>query len=504
MTQLTNLFYNHFGHKPEIEALNTGSGSSRNYFRLTDGEHTAIGTVGTSREENDAFLYATHHFHNRQLPVPQIYEVSDDHMTYLQEDLGNTSLYQAIKQGRENGGDYSSQEQELLSEAIRLLPQFQINGATGFDTANCYPTPRMDAESVMFDLNYFKYCFLKLLPDLDFNEHHLQEDFGQLSNDIDALSNTGKSLILRDFQARNIMIKQSFGNRSEIENNKDPYKLYFIDYQGCRIGPPEYDVASFLWQASAHYPQILREKLIEDYIEARTALLPTSKDEIRNRLNLMVLFRTMQVLGAYGFRGLIQKKEYFVRSIPPAIDNLKEILAAGAADNYHYLKEILYGVIKSNATPMSSKPTAAAIPNTSRGELTVTVYSFSYKKGIPKDESGNGGGYVFDCRSTHNPGRYEQYKKMTGLDQPVIKFLEDDGEITKFLDHVYALIEHHTERYISRGFTNLMVSFGCTGGQHRSVYSAQHLAEHLHARFPHIRIHLIHREQDIDTWLAPE
>ncbi len=130
--------------------------------------------------------------------------------------------------------------------------------------------------------------------------------------------------------------------------------------------------------------------------------------------------------------------------------------------------------------------------------LVVRVFSFSYKKGIPADESGNGGGYVFDCRSTHNPGRYEPYKLLTGLDQPVIDFLEQDGEILTFLEHVYALADTHVVRYIERGFTSLMFSFGCTGGQHRSVYSAQHLAEHLHEKFG-VEVQLVHREQQIST-----
>ena len=130
--------------------------------------------------------------------------------------------------------------------------------------------------------------------------------------------------------------------------------------------------------------------------------------------------------------------------------------------------------------------------------LVVRVFSFSYKKGIPADESGNGGGYVFDCRSTHNPGRYEPYKQLTGLDQPVIDFLEQDGEILTFLEHVYALADTHVARYIERGFTLLMFSFGCTGGQHRSVYSAQHLAEHLHEKFG-VEVQLVHREQQIST-----
>lgn len=133
--------------------------------------------------------------------------------------------------------------------------------------------------------------------------------------------------------------------------------------------------------------------------------------------------------------------------------------------------------------------------------LTVTIYSFSFKKGIPEDNSGNGGGYVFDCRSTHNPGKYDEYKQLTGLDQPVIDFLEKDGEILEFLSSVYTLVDHHVARFLERGFEHLQVSFGCTGGQHRSVYSAQHTAEHIKEKFPTVSIELIHRERGIQQTL---
>ena len=244
---------------------------------------------------------------------------------------------------------------------------------------------------------------------------------------------------------------------------------YLIDYQGCRLGPVEYDLASFLWQASAHYPAELRDQLISTYVQASSELRPTDGTQLRQRLQLMVLFRLLQVLGAYGFRGLHERKAYFLRSIPPALANLQELLAAGTADNYPYLKQLLNAIINSQLSTINYQ---LSTPPSS--PLTVTIYSFSYKKGIPSDPSG------------------------TGLDHEVIDFLENDGEILQFLSHVYPLAEHHTETYIRRGFTSLMFCFGCTGGQHRSVYSAQHLAEHLHRLYPQIKIHLIHREQDID------
>lgn len=493
MKRLYSLFKDIFGTEPTGTEQIKGSGSARAYFRLTDGINSAIGVIGTSVEENNAFIGLTKHFETKGLPVPRILNVTDDQMAYLQTDLGKTSLYDAISAGRENGGQYSDEEKELLHHTIRLLPAMQIRGAENLDTSLCYPTPAMDSTSIHFDLNYFKYCFLKLLPSIDFNEILLEHDFDFLCNDILSICNKSKTIILRDCQARNIMLKNSDGEKSP----------NFIDYQGCRLGPAEYDLASFLWQSSSRYPVSLREELIKTYIESYNKIRPCSEDEIRHNLQLMVLFRILQVLGAYGFRGYIEHKSYFLNSIPPAINNLSQLLYSGIVQPYPYLESILnkiVGCIKAQEEAKRKESTPKT--NTEATEpLTVTIYSFSYKKGIPEDKSGNGGGYVFDCRSTHNPGRYEPYKKITGLDAPVIKFLEDDGEILTFLSHIYPLAKAHTERYISRGFTSLMFCFGCTGGQHRSVYSAQHVAEYLRSLYPQIRIHLIHREQGIDTYL---
>ncbi|MBR4648693.1 MAG: phosphotransferase [Bacteroidaceae bacterium] len=483
MQRLISLYKNLYTAEPASVEPITGSGSPRQYYRMSDQSgRSVIGTIGTSLEENRAFIGLTRHFEECGLPVPHLLAVSPDQMAYLQGDLGSTSLYQAVSQGRESG-DYSPAEQQLLRQAIAILPRFQILGARELDTSLCYPTPRMDSMSIMFDLNYFKYCFLKLLPAIDFNEISLQHDLERLTADILALTANGEpTLVLRDFQARNVMLTGG--------------QPYLIDYQGCRLGPVEYDLASFLWQASARYPAELRNQLIDTYVEASSELRPTDGTLLRQRLQLMVLFRLLQVLGAYGFRGLHERKAYFLHSIPPALTNLRELLATGAADSYPYLEQVLNSIINSQLSTINYQ---LSTPPSS--PLTVTIYSFSYKKGIPADPSGNGGGYVFDCRSTHNPGRYEPYKQLTGLDREVIDFLESDGEILQFLNHVYPLAEHHTETYIRRGFTSLMFSFGCTGGQHRSVYSAQHLAEHLRRLYPQIKIHLIHREQGIDKYI---
>jgi len=341
----------------------------------------------------------------------------------------------------------------------------------------------------MFDLNYFKYCFLKP-SGLEFNEVRLQDDFERLADELLAASALrlsdgtfydGPAFMLRDFQSRNVMV--SDGNP------------YFIDFQGGRRGPVHYDVASFVWHARSGYPAALRDRLAETYLDALTEYVNVDRADFMRTLRVFVLFRTLQVLGAYGFRGMVENKAKFVTSIPAAIQSLKEQLSdcqdefAGA---YPYLYETL--------RQLAELP-RFAVPDSESAGLTVTVYSFSFHKGIPYDPSGNGGGYVFDCRSIHNPGRYEPYKKLTGRDREVIDFLENDGEVFGFLEHVYGVVDPHVETFDGRGFRNLMVSFGCTGGQHRSVYCAEHLAAHLAEKYPAVSVRLIHREQGIEEAL---
>lgn len=509
MQLLTQLYTHWSGHAPvRVEPI-PGAGSNRKYVRFyaSDGS-SVVGVIGTSRDENHAFIALANHFQLRQLPVPQVLAVSSDELRYLQTDLGTTSLFDAIKGGREAGGRYNQHEKELLRRTIRLLPEIQIRGARGLDFSQCYPQPEFDEESVHFDLNYFKYCFLKPV-DLDFHELKLEANFRLMAKDLTAEQTD--SFLYRDFQARNVMLGADG-------------QPYFIDFQGGRRGPFYYDLASFLWQASARYPNKLRRELVYEYYDAlkHVSEVPPRRHFV-DRLSLFVLFRTLQVLGAYGFRGYFERKKHFLESIPPAMQNLRELLTLDCFP-YPYLMDVLRRLTElPQFAPVEQQPAARADgyrttdsnvyqahptdgPATfskydGRGPLVVRVFSFSYRKGIPDDESGNGGGYVFDCRSTHNPGRYEPYKKLTGLDEPVIRFLEDDGEILTFLDSVYRLADAHVERYLQRGFTDLMFSFGCTGGQHRSVYSAQHLAEHLHQKYG-IEVRICHREQGINQVLG--
>lgn len=428
-----------------------------------------IGVIGTCREENDAFIYLADHFKSKGLPVPEVLAISDDHMAYLQEDLGDTILFNAIEKGRQSRS-FSADEKELLIRTIRMLPDIQFLGAVGLDFSHCYPAKEFDKRSIMWDLNYFKYCFLKATG-LEFQEDRLEDDFQAMSEVL--MRGQSSTFMYRDFQSRNVMLTT--------EGNP-----LFIDFQGGRKGPFYYDVASFLWQAKANLPGSLRQELIGEYIDALRKYKPVDEEYFHEQLRHFVLFRTMQVLGAYGFRGYFEKKPHFMQSVPFAIANLRELLD-NPYPEYPYLNELLRQLVdmKQFTNEMANR------------QLTVKVMSFAYKKGIPNDATGNGGGYVFDCRAVNNPGKYDRYKPFTGLDKPVIEFLEEDGEILSFLDHCYALVDSSVERYIERGFSNLMVCFGCTGGQHRSVYSAQRMAEHINSKY-NVKVELVHREQNIE------
>lgn len=467
MQQLIQLFSDLTGKtNPAIEALPT-SGSNRKYYRLQSDNISLIGVHGESIEENHAFICLARHFRDRGLNVPEVLAVSDDEIFYLQQDLGDTILFDFIKGGRLTGV-FSHQEKELLHKTISALADFQVKGAQELDFNVCYPLSDFNNRSVMWDLNYFKYSFLKTTG-MDFREDLLENDFEKLAGIL--LEDKSDTFMYRDFQSRNVML---------VDNTP-----YFIDFQGGRKGPIYYDVASFLWQAKANFPSELREDLIKTYVASLSKYKQVDETEFHNRLRQFVLFRTLQVLGAYGFRGYFEKKPHFIQSVPFALNNLRELLSERFSE-YPYLETILREMVNLQQ-----------FADTRKRELEVRVYSFAYKKGIPNDVSGNGGGYVFDCRAINNPGKFERYSNVTGLDEPVIKFLEDDGEMVDFLDNIYPLVDRHVKRYMERNFTNLMISFGCTGGQHRSVYAAQHVAEHIHKKFG-VKVSLVHREQNFE------
>ncbi len=467
MQQLLSLFTKYTGKKnPTIEAL-PSSGSNRKYYRLTSGDISLIGVHGQSKDENYAFVELSEHFHSKNLNVPKVLKVSNELMYYLQEDLGDTVLFDAIRAGR-NTGVFSHQEKELLHKTISMLADFQVVGAKNLNFDVCYPQAEFNERSVYWDLNYFKYSFLKTTG-MEFQENLLEDDFERLSQKL--LEGKTNTFLYRDFQSRNVMLV-----------NNEPY---FIDFQGGRKGPVYYDVASFLWQAKANFTDDLRNELLDTYITSLNKHYPVDKASFFEQLRHFVLFRTLQVLGAYGFRGYFEKKPHFLQSVPFALNNLREILKSDFSE-YPYLCQVMEEMINLKQ-----------FTDTQKDELEVRVVSFAYKKGIPSDPSGNGGGYVFDCRAINNPGKFERFNNVTGLDEPVIDFLVEDGEMEIFLDSIYKLVDNHVKRYMDRSFTNLMVAFGCTGGQHRSVYAAQHIAEHISNKFG-VKVALIHREQNLD------
>ena len=470
MQTLTALYRNYTGTAPDSISPLKGAGSNRKYYRLT-GPETLIGVCGEQVDENRAFIYLSGHFASHGLPVPRVVACSADGLHYLQEDLGTLSLFDAISSGRATGS-FSAEEVALLAKTVRRLADIQFLGAGGLDFSRCYPQAAFDRRTILWDLNYFKYCFL-LPSGVKFREDRLEDDFRQLADGL--LADEHTTFMYRDFQSRNVMLRAG--------------EPWFIDFQGGRRGPYLYDVASFLWQARANLNDGLREQLFDEYVAALRRYLPDAdRCELWLRLRHFVLLRMLQTLGAYGFRGKIEGKPHFLSSIPAALKNLRKFLET-PIESLGYLQEVLLRMSGE------SEPVAA----TSRAEtqdttLTVAVGSFSYKRGLPVDTSGNGGGFIFDCRAIHNPGRYERFRQMTGQDEAVVRFIEENGEAARFLSHVYALVDASVDRYLSRGFTHLTVDFGCTGGQHRSVYCAERLSEHLKSKYPQVNVELSHRE----------
>ena len=466
MEALKQLFHQHTGYEAEMCQQLTPAGSPRRYYRLSTADCSLIGAVGTSTKENEAFFAIARQMRAQGLPAPEIYAVSDDRMRYLQEDLGDTSLFGILSEAQRRGG-YDESDMELLRAVMRLLPDIQWRTAEGFDFSACHPSPELNHRGIQWDLHYFKYCFLKATG-LEFDEEQLENDFDHLATVL--LKDKDDCFMYRDFQSRNVMIRDG--------------KPWLIDFQGGRRGPIEYDLVSFLWQARARFTPTMRQELIAEYLHSAQRYRSFDEEVFNRRLQYFVLFRTLQVLGAYGFRGYFEHKAHFVQSIPMAIDNLRTLLAENDFADMPYLTSML--------REMTTLPLFAPYPEETG--LTVHITSFSYRKGIPDDTSGNGGGFVFDCRAIHNPGRYDEYKQLTGMDEPVITFLDKEEAMQDFLTHIYDIVDYSVEKYLSRGFTSLMVNFGCTGGQHRSVYSAEHLAAHLSEKYG-VRVILEHREQ---------
>jgi aminoglycoside/choline kinase family phosphotransferase len=452
-----------------VEAL-PPSGSYREYIRLISPHFKAIGTWNEDVKENNAFIEFSKHFRMKGIKVPEIYDYRPAECIYLQEDLGNETLFSFMSAVRESEG-FSDKITGIYIKVVSELPKIQIVAGIDLNYDFCYPRNAFDRQSMMWDLNYFKYYFLKLAK-IPFSEQFLEDDFTTFTDYL--LQAESHFFMFRDFQSRNIMLR-----------DEEPW---FIDYQGGRQGALQYDLASLLYDAKADIPEQVRETLMDVYLNELEKIYPVDRSQFRQFFYGYVLIRMMQAMGAYGFRGFYEKKEHFLKSIPFALENLEIVLQK--IDLPVQLPE-LFKVLKSLSESEILKKIASK-----SAELTVEITSFSYKKGYPVDHSGNGGGFVFDCRSVRNPGKYEQYKSLTGKDEAVIRFFEEDSDMEEFLNPTFLIVERAVSRYRVRGFTHLSVSFGCTGGQHRSVYSAERMGQYLKNKFP-VRVVIHHREQDI-------
>jgi aminoglycoside/choline kinase family phosphotransferase len=474
---LSDLFEEWAGVSPELMLPLAPSGSARIYYRLQHDGKSAIGTYSPNRQENEAFVGFSRHFHAKGLPVPEIYVEQLDNNVYLQEDLGATTLYSYLLQ--RDDGPFPNHLMTIYKRVVEDLARVQIRGGEGLDYSKCFPRAVFDQQSMLWDFNAFKYQFLRLAG-TDFNEQRLEEDAHRLA---DFLLEAGTDhFMYRDFQSRNIMVRGG--------------KPFFIDYQGGRRGALQYDLASLLYQAKANIPDEHREALLDHYLDTATQLTKIDRAAFRRYYYGFVLMRSVQVLGAYGLRGLYERKEHFLKSIPFALYNVQELFSQGRiAVELPELKKAIEQVVASGQfEPFDTERGAQSL-------LTVRIHSFSYKKGgIPHDPSGNGGGFTFDCRFLHNPGRYEPYKQLTGRDEPVINFLQHHSKMGEFLNDVFRIVDEAVENYIERSFTNLMVSFGCTGGQHRSVYAADALAKHLKEKYG-VALELEHIEQEKKNWI---
>lgn len=457
---LYNLFENKFGKVKFIKEISNG-GSARSYYRLGNDNIKVVGVVSDDIKENETFIKLDVSLKSSGIRVPAIIAADSAGNAYLLEDLGDISLLDVLFMD-----DKMKWAKKALDDLIKIqtLPENKWIASVGF--------PPFSERLVKWDLNYFKYDFLKPAA-IYFDEERLEDDFEKLTlNLLKPEMITG--LMYRDFQSRNIMIHDN--------------QLWYIDFQGARKGPLLYDAVSFIWQAKAPFTFQEREELGEYYLNKLKEFAGFQENDISNQLDSFILFRTLQVLGAYGFRGLIERKRHFLDSLPKGIENLRYLKDKGKLDDYPELKRISEELY----------PEVFEKEQYQAGTLTLKVISFSYKKGYPEDKTGNGGGFMFDCRAIHNPGRYEEYKTLTGRDEKVISFLEKTEETGRFIDNAIKMVSPSIERYLKRGFTSLQVGFGCTGGQHRSVYCAESFARIIAEKYPDIKVILVHREQNFD------
>lgn len=450
------------------------SGSYREYYRISGPSKKAIGTYNTDLKENIAFITFSKHFSEKGIPAPSIYAVGSGR-TYLISDLGDTTLFNLLKERRKKTKVFPGTAIELYKKALELLPRLQITASSGLNYDVCYPRQAFDRQSMMWDLNYFKYYFLKLAR-ISFDEQLLENDYSNLCDFL--LKADHDYFLYRDFQSRNIMISEN--------------QLYFIDYQGGRKGALQYDVASLLYDSKANIPQEIKNLLLQHYLKSLHNYLDYEEEEFLRYYHGFALIRLMQAMGAYGFRGFYERKTEFLQSIPYALKQMKVLIEKyDLPIELPHLYDTLQRMLESKQLKKYTQELKSASP------LNVDITSFAYKYGIPKNQHDHGGGFVFDCRFLTNPGRYDQYKNLTGKDRQVIEFLQTEGETDSFLHATYEILDQAIEKFLSRGFTDMQVSFGCTGGQHRSVYCAENLNYYLIDKYGgQVIPALNHREKD--------
>lgn len=476
--RLIRLFREAYGAPPEAVLALSGDGSSRSYRRLVGpAGHRVIGVMGPDREENRAFLSFSRAFRGIGLPVPEVLAADEEAGVYLLEDLGDTTLFDALEEARiGHGSRFPDSIAPLYRSVVGWLPRFQVDGGRVVDYSVAYPREAFDRQSILWDLNYFKYHFLKLAH-IPFNEDRLEVDFESLTAFL--LEADRSHFLYRDFQSRNVMVRDG--------------EPWFIDYQGGRRGALHYDVASLLYDAKADLPDGLRAELLALYLNRLRERVEVDEAAFRRLYHGYVLVRIMQALGAYGYRGFFERKPRFLRSVPFAARNLKGLLEAGLPVDVPELERV-FGRIAAGW----SGPEAGVDDD---GALTLHLCSFSYRRGYPEAVDSHGGGFVFDCRSVPNPGREPEFRILTGLDPGVARFIEAFPSTADYWTSVRTLADTHISDYLRRGFESLTVSFGCTGGQHRSVYFAERLARHVEEAFPDVRVRLHHREKP--HWPSP-
>jgi len=468
--RLIGLFEAHFGHRPDVILDMAADGSTRQYFRLARGDdQTAVGAIGPDHEENRAFLEFADAFGKAGLPVPRIYAEDREAGVWLEEDLGDTTLFMALNAARAECGDdeFPAEIEQLYRKVLTVLPRFQTEGHRVVDYRVAYPRQAFDQQSIRWDLNYFKYHFLKLAG-VPFNEQRLEDDFSRFTAWL--LEADADFFLYRDFQSRNIMIRDG--------------EPWFLDFQGGRRGAPQYDVASLLYDAKANLPPAVRTALLEHYLLVLNDYAAVDFPEFRVRFTGFVLVRLMQAMGAYGYRGFFERKRRFLESVPHAARNLDYLLCSGLPVALPELEQVFRHIADrwGGGTAEAVRPSG----------LGVLIQSFSFRDGYPPDLEGHGGGFVFDCRALPNPHREPALRDLTGEDAPVVDWLERSVEVQEFWENVRGIVEAHVERYVDRAFSSLTISFGCTGGQHRSVFLAAKLANHLAEHYPHVRVLVRH------------